>query len=462
MKKYKFIGLLTVAMLAVSSLWSCSDDNEPTPLEKSEIAAGDVTYESLTFRWNKVAGARQYSYQLVKTSNEAVIETGVTKDTAVSFTGLEHDTEYTLTVLAYAAMNSGNTTSEPIVLTARTNDLVTLPTPEVTWTRELNSVIFNWGAVTGTYDYAYTLTDADGNVVDSGSTYSTSVNFTDMQSGTYTFSVTAQTQNAGYRNSQPGSVTFEFVRQREELWRATGSYTSSLLGSSWTAVLVAYDDNSYQLLSWYGVQGCDLNFSLDETDPSDMFRPDPTYTYSSSTDSYSVPTGLSTPAAVNLFASGNRCAFEGSAGSGTIVLRVSDGTNTGNDKFQWGLTIQDLVGTWTCDFAAYDVSDPTYDEFYNAEVEITLGSEENTLIVPMPNYYGYLGSKSVMTVDMNTMTFTMLPVDHGGVFTFAGLDSETQPLTGRISGSAIVFDAIQAWYSGYYYLSSNSYLKYTR
>ena len=154
--------------------------------------------------------------------------------------------------------------------------------------------------------------------------------------------------------------------------------------------------------------------------------------------------------------------MEGNAGQGSVVLSVSDGTASGNDTFKWGVTIEDLVGTWTVDFVANDVSDSTYDETYTAEVEITLGSEANTLLVPMPNYFGYLGSTAPMVVDLSTMTFTMQPVSHGGVFTFAGNESDTSPLTGKVSDSTIVFNEIQAWYSGYYYLSSTSSLKYTR
>lgn len=137
MKKYKLLGLLAAAMLAVTS-WSCSDNDTITPLSKASMTAGDITYNSLKFSWDKVTDARQYSYQLTRSGSDDILETGVTKETSVSFTGLQHDTEYTLTVLAYAAMGSAHSTSEPIILTARTADLTTLATPEPTWTREAN------------------------------------------------------------------------------------------------------------------------------------------------------------------------------------------------------------------------------------------------------------------------------------------------------------------------------------
>ena len=143
-------------MVAAAS-WSCSDDEVATPLGKSEMTVGDASYNSLTFTWGNVKDARQYSYQLVKTGTESILETGITKETSVSFSGLDYDTEYTLTVLAYAAMDSEHTTSEPIVLTAKTNDLTDLTVPAPVMTREVNTIILNWGAVEGTSSpwYAY-------------------------------------------------------------------------------------------------------------------------------------------------------------------------------------------------------------------------------------------------------------------------------------------------------------------
>lgn len=462
MKRYKIFGLLAAAMVAAAS-WSCDDDGELAPLAKSDISAADVTYNSLTFNWGKVANARQYSYQLVETATENIITTGITKDTSASFTGLTHDTEYTLTVLAYAAMESCYTTSDPIVLTARTNDLVTLPSPVLSWSREVNTIIATWNAVDGSRDYVYTLTDADGNSLASGSTYDTYVSFADMKTGTYTLSVTAEYANDGYRDSQPATLVIDFVRERQEIWRSSGIYSSVLLGTSWPAELVAYDDNTYVLESWYGADGYDFGFSLDETNASDMFKPDQSYSYDAATKAYTVPTGIASPSEVSVFAYDNLCAFAGNAGRGSVTLHVSDGTATGNDTFTWGASIQDFVGTWTCDFAGYDYSDPNYDETYNAQVEITLGTEPNTLIVPMPPYWGYLSGNVTMTVDLDSMTFTIQPFTFSSLdITFSGANSITTPMTGKISKSSIIFDAIQAWYSGYYYLSSDSYLKYTR
>lgn len=466
MKKYKLLGLLAAAMLAVTS-WSCSDDDALTPLDKTSMTAGDITYNSLKFSWDKVRDARQYSYQLTRSGSDDILETGITKETSVSFTGLQHDTEYTLTVLAYAAMESANTTSEPIVLTARTADLTTLASPQSTWTREINTLIITWDAVNGARDYAYSLTDAEGNSIGAGSTFSTSVEFSAMQTGTYTFTLTAQTEAEGFRDSSPATLSIDFVREHEQIWHTTAYYSSSLLDTTWPVEIIAYDDNSYRLMSWYGTEGYDFAFSLDENNASDMFRPDASYSYNSSTGAYSVPTGLASPANVNVFASGNKCAFEGNAGSGSIVLSVSDGSKTGNDRVTWGATLEDFVGTWTCDFAGYDTSSSDYDEFYTGQVDIALGTEENTLLVPLPTYMGFYWGNGVATlkVDMSTMTFTTQPLSFnyaGYIYILAGTSSDSAPLTGKLTEKGITFDGIQIWCSGYTYLYDTSYLRYTR
>lgn len=462
MKLHKFIGMLGAALI-ITSMTGCSDNDSVTPLDKSEMTVADATYSSLTFRWGKVDGARQYSYQFAKAGSDDILETGLTKDTHVSFTGLDHDTEYTLTVLAYAAVNSDNTTSEPIVLSARTTDLTTIATPEPAWSREANTVIVQWQAVDGARDYAYTLTDADGNEINSGSTYDTTVNFTQLATGQYTLTLVAQTTQEGFRNSSPAQLSIDFTREREELWRTAGKYTSALLNATWDATLVAYDDNSYTLLAWYGTDGYNLEFSVDQTDANDMFRLGSEYTYDSTTDTYSVPTGLSSPAVVSIQSSGNRCAMEGNAGKGSVVLAVSSGSTSGTDRFAWGVSIDDFIGEWNLSAGMLDAYDSSYDEYYTSTVNVSLGSAPNTLVIPLPNYYGYVLGSSTIVVDLDSMTFTMQPFSFGNdTWILSGADSSTTPITGTISANKIEFSGFQAWNSGWDYLSSDSYITYTR
>ncbi len=60
MKLYKYIGLLGVAFLMGTAV-GCSDDKDVVPLDKSEMAVENAAYNTLTFEWGRVDGARQYS-----------------------------------------------------------------------------------------------------------------------------------------------------------------------------------------------------------------------------------------------------------------------------------------------------------------------------------------------------------------------------------------------------------------
>lgn len=469
MKLYKYIGLLGVAFLMGTAV-GCSDDKDVVPLDKSEMAVENAAYNTLTFEWGRVDGARQYSYEFRRSDSEDIIEIGLTKDNKATFTGLDPDTEYTLTVLAYAAINSDNTTSEPIVLTARTSPLEPIEAPVLRWSREVNTVIISWDAVEGARTYEYSFVDADGNEIGSGTTFDTSVSFAKMQDGEYTFNIVAQTIAGGRTDSEESSMTFEFKRVREELWSIEGTYTSALLDKTWKATLVSYDDNSYTILNWYGVEGYDLEFTIDQSDANNMFHAGcegVEYSYNSSTGTYSIPTGLSSPSTIGLKASGNQSAMTGNSGRGNVTLSVTDGSTSGTDRLEWGITINDFVGTWTLNFAGYDYfaygAESDYDEFYTADVEVTLGSAANTLMVPMPNYYGYKGGTGTMVVDLDEMTFTMSPVEIGEfVISGYGIEDSNVTMTGTISMKKIVFNPIQLWWGEYYYISEDSYLNYTR
>lgn len=450
--------------LILSATPGCSDDDTKLiPLDQPELTVSDALYNSLTFHWDKVKGARQYYYEFAKAGSDDIIESGLTKSNSLSFGDLVHDTEYTLKVLAYAAIESDNTTSEPKVLTGRTADLTSIESPVVSQQREVNTLIFTWDAVTNARDYEYTFTDSEGNDMGGGSTFSTSVSFSDLQTDKYTFTVVARTIEDGMRDSAPATLTVDFVREHVEIWRLTTPYSSALLGESWDVTLVAYDDNAFTLLDWYGEAGYDFSFTIDTSDSDDMFKVDQNvYAYDSATGAYAVPTGIESMPTVYVTASGNQSAFEGNSGKGSIDIKVSDGTNSGYDSMIWGLSIEDFVGEWTFDWKFLDAYGETeYDEYGEKVVSITLGSEPNTLVVPMPGYSSNPGPDATMVVDLSSMTFTMAPLRIGS-YTLAGADSEAAQITGTLSGNQIKFGAFQMWYSGWTWIADDSVMILTR
>ena len=117
--------MLAVALFALVSFTSCSDDDEKTPLQMPTISQDGQTVSSLAFHWDPVADATQYAYELVDAFDH-VITADVTQTTSLVATGLKANTEYTLKVWAFTALNSDKTTSPIAVLKATTSQQVPL------------------------------------------------------------------------------------------------------------------------------------------------------------------------------------------------------------------------------------------------------------------------------------------------------------------------------------------------
>lgn len=335
MKLSKITLAAAVVIALISGLTACSGDDK-TPLKASTGLLDNSGYNTLSFEWGKVDGARQYSYQLTETETGKVVNTAVTKFTKVTFTDLKPSTDYTLTVRAYAAMDSDNTSAEPIVLKGRTSDLIAVASPVPEMTRDVNSLIFQWTPVEGFNVYWCSLTASSGDVVDEGYVYEPYVTYENLGTDVYTFSVSTYVDAPGYIDSDPNVMTVDFLRQRVELWRANGKYQSSLLGAEWDATIVAYDDDSFDILSWYGKDGYYLTFFVDSESASENLKlPADKYSYDSSTGAYTVPTGLSNPAEVYVYTSGNRSAMDGDRIVGNVSLAVSDGSKQGVDRLTW-------------------------------------------------------------------------------------------------------------------------------
>lgn len=451
---------ITAALASVMMLWgaaACSDDSTPTPLDKTTAEIQNATFNTLSFEWGRVKDAVQYSYQLSETATGKIITTAITQQTKATFTDLTPSTDYTLTVLAYAAINSDNTTSEPIVLTARTSDIIAIESPQPVMSREVNTIIVEWNHITSAQSYSYKLVEGEGNVISEGVTGALYANFSNMQSGKYTFTVTALIDAPGLKNSEPASITFDFVRERMEIWKINGTYTSSLTDSEWDATLVAYDDNSYDIQGWYGVNGYDLTFTIDEQNAADMFvMSADKYTYNEAGKFYSVPTGLTTAglANINVYPADNQCAFEGTPAKGSVLLHVSDGSKAGNDIFKWTTiecTIDDLCGDWVRHYTCYD---NYYQEGYNNTMNVTITKVDDTTVkIPLPLFDNEYAD---VTVNLQTMTYTINPTTMSVGYIFANSTGENLPLTGMISPTNFSINGWGLYFSGYNYYSNTA------
>lgn len=429
--RFNNIAMMVALASVLFGSVACGDEPAPSPLDLPAGEMSDATYNSLSFTWEKVKDAVQYSYQLSESASGEIVSTDVTRQTNASFTGLEPSTDYTLTVLAYAAYDSYYTTSEPSVLTARTADLVAVGTPRPEMSRDVNTLYISWDYVDNADSYLWRLYDAAGNLLESGETSGYYVQFDDMKSGNFSFTVTALTSAPGFKDGETGRLDFEFVRERVEIWRLTGTYFSSLLEAIWNADLVAYDNGSYTIESWYGVEGYDFTFTVDGNGvfscPS------------------SVPTGLEVPAEVHVTAAGS--SMEGNSANGKVTLSVSDGTDSGKDELSWSsetCSIDDLCGEWVRHYTCYD---NYYEEGYDNTMSVTVTKvDDNTIRVPLPLYNDEYAN---VTVNLETMTYTLEPTAMNVGYVFASSAGENVAITGMISPTRFFVNNWGLFWGGY-------------
>lgn len=452
MKLYKISSLLVTALMFTMATVSCDDDGViPTPLETSTGSLDKASHNSLSFDWERVAGATQYSCQL--SDAKGVVDTKVTNVPSVQFTGLEPSTDYTLTVLAYAVPYSNQTTSEPLELHGRTSDLIVLGTPQLVMDRAGNNLTFTWDVISRAKTYSYTLTK-DGEEYESGTTSETSLTFKNLETATYVLSVTAQTDRSGYTDSETAVLSTDFVWENPVAWSVTGTYTSGRLNESWSATLTAYTDGSYTLKNWYNVEGYDLNFSIDTSTPDDMFvLPDDTEYEDGWPKIY---TGRSkSPKYVYLYPWDNYCYLSVDEGYLELYLYSNDYYT---DTFTWntGSVDIDITGTWnmtTTGISYLENDDFTAENInWTDQVEVTKVSG-NTYRFPALYFYVWDSTMDV-TVNWSNKTLTVQPSVYYD-YILAGDASNTEAIVGKINDDGtLTFDNWNAWYGSYTYFEN--------
>lgn len=258
MRRAGVILLLAAACMGIFS--SCSDDDDKLngKLDKTNAEVLSQSVSSLSFTWKAIKNASQYAYEL-SDPDENLVESGVTTDLAASFTNLQPNTTYQLKVWAYGAYGSGYETSEPIYLTATTPAIVQLGTPKVTVVTSGATTTASWKSVEHAkkYEYYVKLKGAD-KVLESGTVTDTEVALYGLV-GEYELGVKSISTSEAYSDSEYNKV--EFKVEKREVWRTVGTFDDGA-GNSWKATIVAYSNDSYTILKWYGNEGYDLEFSV--------------------------------------------------------------------------------------------------------------------------------------------------------------------------------------------------------
>lgn len=262
----RLCAIMALALFAMVSFTSCSDDEEKTPLQMPTLTQDALTVSTLAFHWDNVKEATQYAYELID-SRENVVLADVTQSTTLMATGLKPNTEYTLKVWAFSAMDSDKSTSPIATIKATTNQQIPLVSPTNAETANGNGgVIVTWPEVEHATGYKYILSNGMN-----GTTYTNSVVLTGLELGEYTLSIIAISDDETYGDSAP--FKFSFKRVRNEIWRHTGTYTMKNLpeGSNrFVTDIVAYDDGTYCIENPYGSAGYSINFSTELNEDNEL------------------------------------------------------------------------------------------------------------------------------------------------------------------------------------------------
>ena len=325
MKTNKILSLSLTALLALGFCACSDDDTDKTPLSDPSAAVASSSASSLTFAWNKVEGARQYGCELKDASGE-VIDAQVVDATEVTFTGLRPSTTYTLDVTAYASVDGDKGNSKAFTLTGTTADATKLAEPVLNYTLEAGYANVYWDEVEGATEYAYTY--SQNGTVESGTTTNTYFYIPTTPYAEYAVSVYATSSDPSYQNSDTARLTF--TMWRDEAWSATGTYTSFHLGESFESAVVAYSDNTYSILAFYGVEGYNFDFSVN----GGVIQPLSSYETDSNGD-YMIPTGRTDfPTILVSTAYGKQSTFSGNEREGSIRI-VTCNYPEGADTFEW-------------------------------------------------------------------------------------------------------------------------------
>ena len=469
-----------------------------TPLATPVLTVN--TEGAATVSWEAIANAAYYSYTC--TSEDGTNITGTTSDTSVTFGGLKSG-EYTVTVRAvseYEACSDSETASVTFTYEATKEELWnvtgtvndgannTWNATMVAWSDgsytlrnwynvegyDLEFVINSDGSmsITNNYkDYEPNIWVASGDSVDDGwvqlytKTYG---------SDYYSYFSGDQTSGDFYVYNYRTSGWYEFVwpasgggeDEKTELWSTAGTVDDGA-GKKWDATLVAWSDDSYTLKAWYGTEGYDLEFTVNEN---------ATITVSNVTESSGYNYVLANADKWICIDTkyyegyGTYSEFSGNKDAGEVwfwsyetngyydfVWPASGGSQGGDEGGETGgaITVDDLVGT----YAQSNVYVFWYNNAwgtYSSTNDVTIAKvDDKTVSIDGLIYEASSGGKIInATFDAENAKLTIEPQMLTEYYKFGGYDKESDPITVTYKDGVLTFDYWCLWYNGYYYAYS--------
>lgn len=338
MKKNKFFAML-LSLACVAGLAACDDDADisgKTALKAPEVSQTYGDYQSLYFEWKPVDNMTQYGYKLYDPDG-TVVDAGVTKDPRAGIDGLQPETVYTLRVWAFAGLDTDFESSPAAELTAATDPLIRLSAPTgLTVTGSDGDYTVSWTAVDNAEMYVYDLYTVENVKVKSGTVYAPEVSFTISGLGhgqDYYVTLQATATVPGYLDSETVRTEFSYVPGPGDIsWQVSGSYYSYMYDDTWDATMICYVDGLYTIKSFYGVDGYNLDFTLDRNNVPTLLTgqlyEDGDYRY------WLIPTGISYMDQmyyIYAYIWDNYTYFDGDSTGGELGIG-----NYGYDPYGWG------------------------------------------------------------------------------------------------------------------------------
>lgn len=201
--------LTTIALALGMAAAACSsdDDTVKTPLESGTLVCTGATVSTLSFAWEPVEGAIQYTVTLA--DSEGRTEYGAsTNDCALTIEELPDGTEFTASLVAYAPLSSAHSESLPSSVSCVTEAIIPLATPQkFKVVKQGNWITAQWNEVENAdyYVLSYGLQGVDPDEVElTTRSYRMSA---DLPAGEYTFTVTAWSDAEEYGESEPAVAT---------------------------------------------------------------------------------------------------------------------------------------------------------------------------------------------------------------------------------------------------------------
>ncbi len=438
--------VLALAVLGSAVLSSCKPEKkDPVQLTAPQPKLSAATVNTLSFTWPQVANAAQYTYELLSPDGSKT-DGGTTAETKTEFKGLKDNTAYTFKVVAYPASGSEDYLASVAGQCIGTTVAVTpLAKPVLNVEVGDESVTVSWNAVANaaSYDYAYA---AEGGSAVTGNTAETSLTIK-LDMGKYTFTLQALSSDAAYSASEKASAEFEVKRLAD--WKVQGTFEDGG-GRIWIDEMVAWSDGSYTIKNWYGIEGYDFEFVLNENGTIGILN--------STSDNPDYPEVESGEGSISLYTGiyngYSYSGFEGDKEQGSLWF--SSYTTNGDCVFTWPVrtvTMDEVVGTYAQDnsyyFYDYDYSDWI---LYKSENDVTITKiDDKTVSIEGFMYPADYGGKPLTaTLDSEKGALIIQPQQLTEWYTLAG-DTDKAGVIAKWNGGTLTFSSWCLWYNGYYY-----------